>query len=483
MRPTFSPWHAAVSLFCILAAVTAANSSRAQGASEPSVTVVATDPTAAIDGSSTGLLTFFRTGDNGSALTVNFALGGTAAKWTDYYRLPEGDMPVAVTIPAGASSATLAITAKGNSTGANPETAVFTLLADPSYSAGTASTATITIVAGAPALPSVTVAATDPTAAIDGSSTGLLTFSRTGDTGAALTVNFALGGTAVKWTDYYRLPEGDMPVAVTIPAGASSATLAITAKGNTTGANPETAVFSLSADSSYSAGTASTATITIVAGAPALPSVTVVATDPTAAIDGSSTGLLTFFRTGDNGSALTVNFALGGTAAKWTDYYRLPEGDMPVAVTIPAGAASATLAITAKANSTGANPETAVFTLLADPSYSVGACEHRRPQYRLRRIHAHLTRPTRGVDTSHRIHKYVNRPHRPSRDVDASCCLHNYVDRPHRPSRGQRYGRHQPDRACGRRQCASRAHSDVAGTSADQHKGARSRCACQLEPG
>jgi hypothetical protein len=29
-------------------------------------------------------------------------------------------------------------------------------------------------------------------------------------------------------------------------------------------------------------------------------------------------------------NSLTVNYALGGTAAKWTDYYRLPEGDMPV---------------------------------------------------------------------------------------------------------------------------------------------------------
>ena len=232
--------------------------------------------------------------------------------------------------------------------------------------------ASFTITAGAAALPSISIAATAPTAAVDGSATGLLTFSRSGDTTGAVTVNFTLGGTAVKWTDYYRLPQGDMPVAVTIPAGASSATLAITAKANTTGANPETATFTLSPDSSYAVGSPANATITIVSAAEATPAVNVVATAPTAVIGGSATGLLTFSRTGGTANTLTVNYLLTGSAVKWTDYYRLPQGDMPVAVTIPVGAASATLAITAKANTTGANPETAIFTLAPDPSYTVG---------------------------------------------------------------------------------------------------------------
>jgi Glycosyl hydrolase family 9/Cellulase N-terminal ig-like domain len=128
-------------------------------ASLPSVTVVATVPTAAVDGSSNGILTFSRTGDTSSALTVNFDLSGTAAKWTDYYRLPEGDMPVSVSIPAGAASVTLPITGKGNSSGANPETAVFTVEADSSYAAGSPATATLTIVP-AGSIAAVTVATT-----------------------------------------------------------------------------------------------------------------------------------------------------------------------------------------------------------------------------------------------------------------------------------------------------------------------------------
>src|SRR5580704_9336918 len=102
-------------LIAILAATTGfATTTLAQ----PSVTVIATNAIAAIDGSATGLITFSRTGATTNDLTVNYSLGGTAAKWTDYYRLPQGDMPVSVVIPAGSSSASLAITARNNVTNA-----------------------------------------------------------------------------------------------------------------------------------------------------------------------------------------------------------------------------------------------------------------------------------------------------------------------------------------------------------------------------
>ncbi len=266
MKSPIAAGHAALSVFCFLTAVTVTNFSQASATSAlPSVAVAATVPYAPLDGSSTGVLTFSRTGPDTNDLTVNYVLSGTGVKWDDYYRLPEGDMPVAVTIPAGAASATLAITAKANTTRANPETAVFTLSADPSYSVGTSGTATITIAAAAPTLPTVTVAATVPVTALGSSSAGILTFYRTGSSATSVDVNFTLSGTAVKWIDYYRLPEGDMPVAVTIPAGAASAALAITAKANTTGANPETAVFTLSAGPSYMIGAANAATLTIAA--------------------------------------------------------------------------------------------------------------------------------------------------------------------------------------------------------------------------
>src|SRR5665213_3478597 len=98
---------AAFSVPCLLSIATAGKSYGATATpAVPSITVVATIPVANTTGSSVGLLTFTSSSAVTGDLTVKFALGGTAAKWTDYYRLPEGDMPVSVTIPAGAVSVT-----------------------------------------------------------------------------------------------------------------------------------------------------------------------------------------------------------------------------------------------------------------------------------------------------------------------------------------------------------------------------------------
>ena len=68
----------------------------------------------------------------------------------------------------------------------------------------------------------VSLVASDPTATIGLTDPATFTFTRDGSTASSLAVNFSLGGSAVKWTDYRRLPEGDMPVSITIPAGATS---------------------------------------------------------------------------------------------------------------------------------------------------------------------------------------------------------------------------------------------------------------------
>ena len=316
----------------------------ASATAQPTVNVVATDAFATIGTTDYATLSFTRTGSTASALTVNYALGGTAIKWNDYCRI-QGDMPVAVTIPAGAASTTMTIVARANTTGANPATATFTLSASSSYRIGAQKTALLTLLATSsppPTLPVVTLSATDATAVIGTTDTGKITVTRTGATTAALTVNYVLSGTAVPVTDY-RLPGGTMPVSVTLPVGASSTTLTIQAVANSTNANPETARFTLAANSAYTLGTATAATITITAVASTpppptgLPVVTVTATDAIAVIGTTDYAVLTFARTGATTNALTVNYALGGTAIKWNDYCRI-QGDMPVAVTIPAGA-------------------------------------------------------------------------------------------------------------------------------------------------
>jgi hypothetical protein len=109
----------------------------------PAVTVVATDATA-IPGSTTdnAVLTFTRTGSTASPLVVPFTLSGTAQQWNDYYRAPEGDVPVSVTIPSGASSTSINIAAR--STATSGSTAIFTLTANSAYDTSSQNKATVT---------------------------------------------------------------------------------------------------------------------------------------------------------------------------------------------------------------------------------------------------------------------------------------------------------------------------------------------------
>ena len=108
----------------------------------------------------------------------------------------------------------------------------------------------------------VSIVATDNSATFgNDADTATFSFTRSGDTSSALTVTFALGGSTVKWNDYRR-PEGDMPVEITIPAGAVSADLVIRAVANTTNANPATITVTVTAASGYNAGNPATATAT-----------------------------------------------------------------------------------------------------------------------------------------------------------------------------------------------------------------------------
>jgi hypothetical protein len=109
----------------------------------------------------------------------------------------------------------------------------------------------------------VSVTATTPLAIIHGAN-GAFTFTRTGSTKAPLRVNYTLGGTAVKVKDYYRAGVGAMPISIAIPAGSASVTMRIVARNNTTQANPETIILTLSPASTYTVGSPNSATMAII---------------------------------------------------------------------------------------------------------------------------------------------------------------------------------------------------------------------------
>src|SRR5213079_1666649 len=218
-----------------------------------------------------------------------------------------------------------------------------------------------------PQKPTVSVAATDPNAAEQGTDPGTFTISRTGDTSSALTVNYTLGGTAQNGTDYQPLG-----TSVTIAAGASSATVTVTPIDDSQVEGDETVVLTLASDAAYNIGSPASATITIADNdgtpPPGQPVLTLSAADPDASESGPDPGVIRFHRTGDTSQAIQVSWTFSGTAVNGVDYQQLPTTSP-----FPAGLADADLTITPIDDAEVEGDETVIVTVVAGPGYSVGS--------------------------------------------------------------------------------------------------------------
>ncbi len=351
------------------------------------------------------------------------------------------------------------------------ETVILTVTSGTGYNVGSPSAATVTITDND--LPTVTVVATDANASESGSNTGSFTVSRTGPTTAALSVSYALTGTAGNGTDYSALSttvligvgQGSATVTVTptndgAPEPAETVILTVSRQrplrrrfargghrqhhrqrsadgdcgGNRCecfrvgvqqwkfhryanrshrrrplrqlhhdgngrqrhrllrsvdhGSDPrrtavrqrsrwfpsmtasmeptETVILTVSANALYGIGSPSAATVNITDND--LPTVNVNATDDSAAEAGLATGTFTITRGGDLTSPLTVNYTIGGSATNGSDYATLSGS-----VVIAAGSASATVVVTPADDGLDETNETVVLTLAAGAGYQVGS--------------------------------------------------------------------------------------------------------------
>jgi hypothetical protein len=121
------------------------NVSNSSGGGTPSVSVTAIDSTAVEGFDNPATFRFTRTGDTAPALTVSFSLSGSAIKWNDYRRRIEGDMPVQITIPAGAASVDLTVHAWPDSETESTETCMLTVTAGTGYTVGSPNSAAISM--------------------------------------------------------------------------------------------------------------------------------------------------------------------------------------------------------------------------------------------------------------------------------------------------------------------------------------------------
>jgi hypothetical protein len=107
-------------------------------------------------------------------------------------------------------------------------------------------------------LPTVTTAATTPTAREQDGSPGVFTVTRTGPITSPLFVPLAWGGTAVSGT-HYAVPPG----ALLIPAGSASATVSIAPVADALAQGDRTVTLTIATDWSLSAGSPANAAVTL----------------------------------------------------------------------------------------------------------------------------------------------------------------------------------------------------------------------------
>ncbi|HYR57839.1 MAG TPA: FAD-dependent oxidoreductase, partial [Chthoniobacteraceae bacterium] len=220
---------------------------------KPRVQIVATDPTASeADVTDTAQFTVFRdASQTAGAWTVSYSVSGTATAGADYVALPGS-----VTIPAGQTSATIAVTAIADDIIESDETVTLTLLPDAAFTPGASSSATITIMDK----PTVQIVATTPsTSEASVSQPALFTVSRdASQTASDWTVSYQVSGTAIASLHFVALPGG-----VTIPAGQTSATIALTPIADDIAEGDRTVTLTLLSGASFTAGANASATATI----------------------------------------------------------------------------------------------------------------------------------------------------------------------------------------------------------------------------
>ncbi|MFH1984685.1 MAG: Calx-beta domain-containing protein, partial [Pseudomonadota bacterium] len=178
------------------------------------VSIAAT--TQAAEDATGGLFTLTTTNQFQDAVTVNFAVGGTAASGTDYTSIG-----TSVVFPANQSTVTIPVTVAADAIVEANETVIVTLTGTSNV-AVTVDTNPATVTIADDDVTKVSITATDATATESGTTTGTFTVSLDGGKLAppgGIAVSFATTGTATSGTDYTALS-----TPVTIAAGANAAT-------------------------------------------------------------------------------------------------------------------------------------------------------------------------------------------------------------------------------------------------------------------
>ena len=208
--------------------------------------------------------------------------------------------------------------------------------------------------------PSVSIAVSPASVSEDGATNLTFTVTRSAALAGSTVVNLTTGGTATSGVDY----TGGVAT-VTIPGGATTATVVIDPTVDGTVEPDETVTLTVAAGAGYTVGAPATATGTILNDD--VPSATISVSPANVAEDGAPNLVYTVTLNQASFSALSVNYTIGGTATNGTDYATITSP-----LVIPAGSTTGTITVNPIADATIEANETVVLTLGAGAGYTVG---------------------------------------------------------------------------------------------------------------
>ena len=345
---------------------------------DDTVVSVAVSPlSVAEDGATNLVYTFTRNGVTSGALTVNFSVSGTAVfsqpDYTQTGAATYSDTSGTVVFGAGNSTATVTIDPSVDTTIEPDETVILTVTSGTGYNVSSPASATGTITNDDA---DVSVAVAPASVAEDGATNLVYTFTRTGFTAGALTVNFTVGGTAVfsepDYTQTGAATYSDTSGTVTFGAGSSTANVTIDPSADVTAESDETVIITVVPGPSYNAVNPTSATGTILND----DTLVSVAVSPSSTSEGGANLVYTFTRTGPTGSAVTANFTVGGSASFPADYSQSGATTFSppnATVTFGVGSSTATVTVTPLTDCTVEGSETVVFTVQPGTGYGVGS--------------------------------------------------------------------------------------------------------------
>ena len=289
-------------------------------------------------------------------ILVSYSINGSATASADYTTLPGS-----VTIPAGASSATITVDVLNDNVVELAETVVLTLTGTNHAGASvSAANHSATVAVTDDDATTVSITATDASGSESGANGALFTVTLAGGKVApagGLVVNYAVTGTATAGDDYTSLPGS-----VSILAGASSATIAITVLDDNVVESSETVVVTLTLTDHPGVAVSSTSNqVTATLTDNDATTVSISASDAAGSEPGANDAQFTVTLDGGKvapSGGIAVNYTVSGSASGDEDY-----GALSGTVTISAGASSVAIPVDVLDDQTIEPAETVVLTL------------------------------------------------------------------------------------------------------------------------